>query len=101
MSQVAEVEEHNSDAEEVTPAEVGESIAIPKEAPPSQAKEAGKKRAAESVMEREAKKAQRAKEQEEASKKWFDLKVNTSVYVTGLPDDVTEQQLAEVTFFGK
>ena len=27
---------------------------------------------------------------------WFDQKVNTGVYVTGLPDDVTEEELAEV-----
>ncbi len=27
---------------------------------------------------------------------WFDLKVNTSVYVTGLPDDVTVEELVEV-----
>ncbi|XVE90694.1 hypothetical protein DITRI_Ditri20bG0097500 [Diplodiscus trichospermus] len=27
---------------------------------------------------------------------WFELKVNTHVYVTGLPDDVTEEELVEV-----
>ncbi|XP_044499616.1 splicing factor U2AF-associated protein 2 isoform X2 [Mangifera indica] len=27
---------------------------------------------------------------------WFDLKVNTHVYVTGLPDDVTEEEVMEV-----
>lgn len=56
----------------------------------------GKKRGAEEVMERIAEKKKRAKEQAEAQKQWFDLKVNTSVYVTGLPDDIDEPQLAEV-----
>ena len=51
-------------------------------------------------MERQANRLQRAKEQEEASKRWFDLKVNTSVYITGLPEDVTEQKLADVRLFG-
>lgn len=29
---------------------------------------------------------------------WFELKVNTSVYVTGLPDDVTAPQIVEVRY---
>lgn len=56
----------------------------------------GKKRGGEEVMERIAEKKRKAAEQAEAQKHWFDLKVNTSVYVTGLPDDVDESQLAEV-----
>ena len=56
----------------------------------------GKKRGAEEVMERIAEKKRKAKEQAEAQKQWFDLKVNTSVYVTGLPDDIDEAKLAEV-----
>lgn len=28
---------------------------------------------------------------------WFELKVNTHVYVTGLPDDVTEEEVSHVT----
>ena len=59
----------------------------------------GTKRGAEEVMDRIAEKQKRAKEQAEAQKQWFDLKVNTSVYVTGLPDDITEVQLAEVRCF--
>lgn len=38
-------------------------------------------------------------EKKEANKppdSWFDLKVNTHVYVTGLPDDVTAEELVEV-----
>ena len=56
----------------------------------------GKKRGGEDVMERIAEKKRKAAEQAEAQKQWFNLKVNTSVYVTGLPDDVDEVQLAEV-----
>jgi len=56
----------------------------------------GKKRGAEAVMERIAEKQKRAKEDAEKKKQWFDIKVNTSVYVSGLPDDITEGQLAEV-----
>ena len=40
--------------------------------------------------------AKAAKEKEE--QKWFDLKQNTSVYITGLPTDVTEAEMAEVGF---
>ena len=56
----------------------------------------GKKRGPEDVFERIADKQKKAKMQAEAQKQWFDLKVNTSVYVTGLPDDISEAQLAEV-----
>ena len=59
-------------------------------------KSKGKKRGAENVMERIAEKKRKAQEQAEAQKQWFDLKVNTSVYVTGLPDDIEEAELAEV-----
>lgn len=61
----------------------------------------GKKRGAEEVMERIAEKKRKAVEQAEAQKQWFDLKVNTSVYVTGLPDDITESQLAEVRLINR
>lgn len=57
----------------------------------------GKKRSAADVMERIAEKKKKAKEQAEAQKQWFDLKKNTSIYVTGLPDDIDEPQLAEVS----
>ncbi|KAK9862843.1 hypothetical protein WJX84_004994 [Apatococcus fuscideae] len=60
---------------------------------------AGSKRdAAEAVLEKRKEKAKKAKEAAEAAqpKAWFDLKINTSVYVTGLPDDVTEMELAQV-----
>ena len=43
-----------------------------------------------------AERKKREKEQKEKKAAWFDLKVNTSVYVTGLPDDVTEAEFAEV-----
>ncbi len=37
---------------------------------------------------------------EAEEEKWKELKVITSVYVTGLPDDVTEAELAQVRFWG-
>lgn len=36
-------------------------------------------------------------EADKAPDSWFDLKVNTHVYVTGLPDDVTAEEVS-VTF---
>ncbi|XP_020676666.1 splicing factor U2AF-associated protein 2 isoform X1 [Dendrobium catenatum] len=36
------------------------------------------------------------KESNKVPDSWFDLKVNTHVYVTGLPDDVTAEEVAEV-----
>ena len=39
------------------------------------------------------------KEAKEAKQGWFDLKKNTSVYITGLPDDATEAEVGEA--FGK
>ncbi|XP_026422055.1 splicing factor U2AF-associated protein 2-like isoform X2 [Papaver somniferum] len=44
-------------------------------------------------------KAPEKEEKKEANKppdSWFDLKVNTHVYVTGLPDDVTAEEVVEV-----
>lgn len=38
----------------------------------------------------------RKKEADKAPDSWFDLKVNTSVYVTGLPEDVTVEEVVEV-----
>uniref|UniRef100_A0A0E0DFP9 RRM domain-containing protein n=1 Tax=Oryza meridionalis TaxID=40149 RepID=A0A0E0DFP9_9ORYZ len=41
----------------------------------------------------------KAADNDEANKppdSWFDLKVNTHVYVTGLPDDVTAEEIVEV-----
>lgn len=70
--------------------------------PESVAHQKGKgkaKRRPEDVMERIKDKQKKAKIQEDAQKQWFDLKVNTSVYVTGLPDDISEAQLAEVGIF--
>jgi len=52
------------------------------------------------AMEREREKiANNKAEKQKKTKEWFDLKNNTSVYVTGLPDDVTVDEILEV--FGK
>jgi len=40
----------------------------------------------------------KAQSNQEASN-WFDLKVNSNVYISGLPDDVTQEEL--ITHFSK
>ena len=52
-----------------------------------------KKTDAESVIEKHLEKAKRAREQED---KWLGVQNNLAVYVTGLPDDTTEAELAQV-----
>lgn len=59
----------------------------------SKERQAGSKRQNEGTAEDEAA-AKKAKQQEPQA--WFEMKHNTSVYVTGLPEDVTEAELAEV-----
>ena len=59
-----------------------------------QAAQERKKGAAESVLEKHAERAKRAREA--AEEKWRDLKHITSVYISGLPDDATEDEIAKV-----
>ncbi len=47
-------------------------------------------------MEKHREKQKRARESAEEQAKWFEVKVNTSVYITGLPDDATEGEVAQV-----
>ena len=49
---------------------------------------------AESVIEKHLEKAKRAREQED---KWLGVQNNLAVYVSGLPDDTTEAELAQVS----
>ncbi|ONK57874.1 uncharacterized protein A4U43_C09F5090 [Asparagus officinalis] len=54
---------------------------------------------AETVPDAKRKLPEKSTEKKEANKppdSWFDLKVNTHVYVTGLPDDVTVEEIVEV-----
>ncbi|CAD6268872.1 unnamed protein product [Miscanthus lutarioriparius] len=54
---------------------------------------------AEKKGEKKRKSSEKPAEKKEANKppdSWFDLKVNTHVYVTGLPDDVTVEEIVEV-----
>ncbi|KAJ3675372.1 hypothetical protein LUZ60_004414 [Juncus effusus] len=44
----------------------------------------------------EAEKPTEKKEADKPPESWFDLKVNTHVYVTGLPEDVTVEEIVEV-----
>lgn len=69
---------------------------------PAAAKEAGKeggkgkKRSGEDIIEREKERSKKAKEDATRKAEWFELKQNTSVYVSGLPSDVTEEEVAQV-----
>jgi len=50
-------------------------------------------------QQKKRKSTEKLAEKKEADKPpegWFDLKVNTNVYVTGLPDDVTAEEIVEV-----
>jgi len=38
-------------------------------------------------------------EANKAPDSWFELKVNTHVYVTGLPDDVTAEEVSQLLFY--
>ncbi|RLN00521.1 hypothetical protein C2845_PM06G16210 [Panicum miliaceum] len=54
---------------------------------------------AEKRGEKKRKSSEKPAEKKEANKppdSWFDLKVNTHVYVNGLPDDVTVEEIVEV-----
>jgi len=54
---------------------------------------------AENRGEKKRKSSEKPAEKKEANKppdSWFDLKVNTHVYVNGLPDDVTVEEIVEV-----
>ncbi|PON55390.1 Splicing factor-like protein [Parasponia andersonii] len=51
----------------------------------------GKQNAKRKLLDKEA-----AKEANKPPDSWFELKVNTHVYVTGLPDDVTVDEVVEV-----
>ncbi|XP_072950627.1 LOW QUALITY PROTEIN: uncharacterized protein [Typha angustifolia] len=53
----------------------------------------------ETKNEKKRKLPEKPTEKKEADKppeSWFDLKVNTHVYITGLPDDVTAEEVVEV-----
>jgi HIV Tat-specific factor 1 len=54
-----------------------------------------KRTARDAALEAAKERAKKAKEHRESQQGWFDLKKNTSVYVTGLPDDVTVAEIAE------
>lgn len=55
-----------------------------------------KKRSGEDIIEREKERSKKAKEDANKKAEWFELKQNTSVYVSGLPSDVTEEEVAQV-----
>jgi HIV Tat-specific factor 1 len=63
-------------------------------APPAAPAAAGEKRGAQAAaLDNAREKSKKAKEGKPQG--WFDLATNTNVYVTGLPEDVTEGELIE------
>lgn len=50
----------------------------------------------EAALSAALERSQRGREAREKESQWFELKQNTSVYVTGLPLDVTKDEIAEV-----
>ena len=49
----------------------------------------------EAALEREKEKQKDLEQKEAENSGWFDLSKNTSIYVKGLPDDATEEEVAE------
>ena len=55
----------------------------------------GKPLTAEELKQRELKKLKKKRYLENKKRKWYQTKVNTYIYVQGLPNDITEQELKE------
>ncbi|THU70824.1 hypothetical protein C4D60_Mb08t29060 [Musa balbisiana] len=86
--------------EDMTFAQEEEVYPVPEVPEPSvtEAKDSSTKNM-ESKPETKRKLPDKSTEKKEANKppeSWFDLKVNTHVYVTGLPDDITVAEIVEV-----
>ncbi|MCL7052318.1 hypothetical protein MKW94_030598, partial [Papaver nudicaule] len=73
--------------EELFPSIVGSEIPLKGEVETKEANPDVKRKAPEKEEKKEANKPPES---------WFDLKVNTHVYITGLPDDVTAEEVVEV-----
>ncbi|EPS62745.1 hypothetical protein M569_12044, partial [Genlisea aurea] len=83
--------------EEVFPIADTETFPLQKEVNDSET--ANDKGTAKRVISEEPSDKKHVEEKKEANKppcSWFELKVNTHVYVTGLPDDVTVEEVVEV-----
>ncbi|KAL8052300.1 hypothetical protein ABFX02_06G201813 [Erythranthe guttata] len=59
-------------------------------------KKNGKRKLKEKKIEEKAAEKEANKEANKPPESWFELKVNTHVYVNGLPDDVTMEEVVEV-----
>lgn len=96
-SLMCQEEEEDGPSTSTDPAEGGSAAAAP-----AAAQEAGKqggkgkKKSGEDIIEREKERSKKAKEAATKKAEWFELKQNTSVYVSGLPSDVTEEEVAQV-----
>ncbi|RZC55890.1 hypothetical protein C5167_014794 [Papaver somniferum] len=76
---------------ELFPSVVGVDISLKREADDNTKTKEAKPDAKHKAPEKEEK-----KESNKPPNSWFDLKVNTLVYITGLPDDVTAEEVVEV-----
>ncbi|CAN0859908.1 HIV Tat-specific factor 1 [Linum grandiflorum] len=89
-----------SKEEEVFPVlNVGDALSVAEELGVAdetlESKNNGKRKLEETQTEEKDKPVDK-KEPNKPPDSWFELKVNTHVYVTGLPDDVTAEEVAEV-----
>ncbi|KAI3868363.1 hypothetical protein MKX03_029862 [Papaver bracteatum] len=77
--------------EELFPSVVGIDISLKGEVDDNTKTKEAKPDAKRKAPEKEEK-----KESNKPPNSWFDLKVNTHVYITGFPDDVTAEEVVEV-----
>ena len=57
--------------------------------------EAGKPLSAEELKLKELKKLKKKRYTENKKRKWYQTKVNNYIYIQGLPNDITEQELKD------
>ena len=50
---------------------------------------------AEELKQRELKKLKKKRYLENKKRKWYQTKMNTYIYIQGLPNDITEQELKD------
>ncbi|KAL4524862.1 hypothetical protein Ndes2526B_g07047 [Nannochloris sp. 'desiccata'] len=87
LEEEEQIENEEEKAAEAGDVEEGNAVATEKSS--------GKRTARDAALEAAKERAKKAKAHRESQQGWFDLKKNTSVYVTGLPGDVTVAEIAE------
>ena len=72
-----------------------EKEALAEEDPLQAVDEAGKPLSAEELKLKELKRLKKKRYMENKKRKWYQTKVNNYIYIQGLPNDITEQELKE------